>query len=257
MENNNFFNRAFGKDRDPQTHARAMLLIYGIIIAILVVYVRLRPHPPVEDNPENNKSGVLERRTPSTTPTPTQTPSATSDPTNPTPTPTPSTKPKKENDVNYAYSYTISYDGVTEVYLGKKIDYKEKFSYIKNGKTLEYAIMDDEYLIKSDNDIYKITDKLNNYFRYCKVEKILKILENRLEQTTKTYTVTNKELADVFDEKVTEPDLENTIEIIVSNNELKGINIDLSNYRSEVTSLTIKMDFADIGKVEDFEIKMN
>ena len=254
MKNNDFFSRAFGKDKDPQTHARVMLIIYGIFITAVILAVRLNPNRKVNTRNKPNGGEIVEK-----TPAPTATPEPTSDPTaTPTPTPSSSPKQKKTNDIKYAYSYTINYDDKTEVYLGKKIDDKEKFSYIKDGKTLEYAIIDDQYLIKTDSGVYHIIDKLNNYFKYCDAEKILVLLEDKIKTSTnQKHTVTNEELAKAFGEEASGPKLENTIELVIVDDELKEINMDLSNYKIDLKKFTIKMEFADIGKVEDFEIKMN
>lgn len=245
---NEFMNKAFGKEKDEQTHARVMLVIYFIFITILVILVRTSPNRNTNTNTDNKvkESTEIKEDTKTISPTPT-----------PTPTSTSTTKKKQEHDVSYAYSYTINYDGVTEIYLGKRIDDKQKFSYTKDGKTVEYAIKDDEYLIL-ENGKYHLTDRLDNYFKYCNVEKILSLLEDKLESSTETiFTITNKELAEIFDEKTINPDLENKIELELISGELKEIKLDLSNYESGINSLTIKMEFADIGKVEDFEIKMN
>ena len=239
MKKNEFWEKAFGKDKDEKTHAKAMLAIYGVFLLVIILAVRLNPNSQENNNKqEENKTGVVE----------------------PTPTPTASPDTKKEeieSDINYAYSYTITYDGVTEVYLGKRIDDKQKFSYSKDGKTLEYAIKDGEYLIK-ENDVYHITDKLDTYFRYCDIEKLLELIrEKKATPDTYIFTVTNEEIARTFKESIPEPTLTNTIELIISNSELKGLKVDFSNYVKSVKSLIIKIEYADVGKVEDFDIKMN
>ena len=246
---NDFFKNAFGKDRDEQAHARAMLLIYGVFMLIVVLFIRLSPAPKnVDSNNENNQ--VVDDNNITTTPTPTAS-------LNPEPTPTANTEKKKiEYEINYAYSYTINHDGNTEVYIGKRLDDKQKFSYIKDGKTTEYAIMDDNYLIK-ENGVYHIIDKLGNYFKYCDVEKILKLVEKKKPVSENKFIVTNLELKEAFGVVGVSNSLENTIQFEIVDGNIKSIELDLSNFIVGVDNFNIKMEFADVGNVEDFEIKMN
>ena len=53
----------------------------------------------------------------------------------------------------------------------------------------------------------------------------------------------------------------NAIQLVVSNDTLKSIDLDLSNYLSSLEgvsiTLTIHMEFADIGTTSDFDIKVS
>jgi len=163
------------------------------------------------------------------------------------------------NDINYSYSYTVTYNGKSEVYLGKKIDEKEKFTLVKDGITTNYAILNDNYLVQK-GDVYTITEKPSVFFKYCDVEKVLLLIKDKEEKNS--YNVTNNELKNNYKDNLLSDNLkDNIIKINISNDILKSIDLDFSNYYSAITnqkeSLTIHMEFADIGTTEDFEIKVS
>ena len=239
------FSKAFGKDKDEKVHSIAMLIIYFIFISIVVIAVRINSDNTIVNNKDDSNGNENIVSTPTPSPTPDATPKTT----------------KTSGDINYKYSYTITLDGKSEIYLGKVFDDKQKFSYTKDGTTLEYAIKDDQYLLKNSNGIYQLTDKLDTYFEYCDIDKFLSLIEDKITDSN-SYSVTNKEIADIFGtEAVVNGELLNNIILEMNEGELKSFYIDLSNYIKSVTGvehvLSIKMEFADIGKVEDFDIKMN
>ena len=224
--------KCFGKEKDDRYHAIAMLAIYGIFILILVLVIRLGG---------TNSSNMISN--PTTSPTTTST---------------------GNNDINYSYSYTITYNGVSEVYLGKKIDDKEKFTLVKDGTTTNYAILDDNYLIL-ENDIYHITESPSRLFKYCDAEKILTLIENEIPTENNgvtKYSVSSHNIASSFRESLSiDSEKTNSIQLVVSNDTLKSIDLDLSNYLSSLEgvsiTLTIHMEFADIGTTSDFDIKVS
>lgn len=251
MKNNDFkevLNKCFGKEKDDKYHALAMLAIYGIFILIVIIMIRLGGS---SSNIENNNTNP--------TPTPSQTIS---------PTPTNDVDIEDNttitNDINYSYSYTVSYNGTTEVYLGKKIDEKEKFTLIKDGITTNYAILSDNFLIL-ENDIYHITENPSKFFKYCDVEKVLLLIENEISTengNTIKYNITNSHLASSFKDNIKlNNEQTNLIIITTENNNLKSVDLELNNYISSVegstNTLTIHMEFANIGTTEDFEIKVS
>lgn len=256
MKNKEFkeiLKKCFGKEKDDRYHSIAMLIIYGIFIFIVVLIIRL----------SGTATSTLENQ-PTQTPNPTP-PIVTPD-YNDNPEPLPEDK-KEEivgNDINYSYSYTITINGETEVYLGKKIDDKEKFTLIKNGKTTDYAILNDNYL-KLENGIYHITENPSDFFKYCDVEKILSLVDDidSLETNNKLeYSISNADIAYVFRDRISvDNNKTNKVELTVSNNSLKSIDFNLNNYltsvKGEETALSIHMEFADIGTTEDFEIKVS
>lgn len=245
-------NKCFGKEKDDRYHAIAMLTIYGIFIVILVVMIRVGGTSTTSNLDENNTS------------TPTSSPSTTV---------LPSSSPEVDinqennitsNDINYSYSYTISYNGVSEVYLGKKIDEKEKFTLIKDGVTTDYGILSDNYLVL-ENGAYHITESPSRFFKYCDVDKILALVENEIPTENNgmiKYTVSNQDLESAYKDEISiDNEQLNSVQLYTSGELLKGIDLDFSNYFSSVqgttVTLTIHMEFADIGTTEDFELKVS
>ena len=237
--------KCFGKEKDDRYHAIAMLAIYGVFILILVIFIRV-------GGSSTNQTVIKE-------PNQTSSPSSTNpakDPSLETPITSPSV-----NDINYSYSYTITYNGVSEIYLGKKVDEKEKFTLIRNGITTDYAILNDNYLIL-ENGIYHITENPSKFFKYCDIEKILSLVENKIptqnEERIK-YTISNQELSFVYrDTLALDNEQSNMIQLSLLDNMLKGLDLDLSNYFTSIegtaVSFLIHIEFVDIGTTEDFQI---
>lgn len=250
MKNSDFkeiWKKCFGKEKDDRYHAIAMLAIYGVFLLIIILMVRLGGSTI---NNENSNS-------------------------TPTPSPTPTTKPSEdnedeidniidENDINYSYSYTITYNGVSEVYLGKKIDDKEKFTLVKDGITTDYAILSDNYLIL-ENEIYHLTESPSRFFKYCDIEKILLLVENEISTTNENsvkYNLSNTSLAFSYKDTITiNNEKTNLATLTIINDVLKSVDLDFSNYITAIDGkesvLTIHMEFVDIGTTEDFEIKVS
>lgn len=242
--------KCFGKEKDDRYHAIAMLVIYGIFMIILIAVIRIGGSSTTNSSLNQNNN-----TTPSPTITPTPPVDNSEEDSNPS---------INMNDINYSYSYTISYNGVTEVYLGKKIDEKEKFTLIKNGTTTDYAILNDNYLIL-ENGTYHITENPSKFFKYCDVEKILLLIENEIPTENNEsikYSISNQSLVTTFKESLTiNNEQTNLIQLHVSGETLKSVDLDFSNYILSLegidASLTIHMEFADIGTTEDFEIKVS
>ncbi len=242
-----FFKNSFGKEKNSRSHAIAMLAIYGIFMAIIVVVIRTTPVneesvEPIQNNTSKPEE-VIEDNTEKTSEK--------------------DLNIKKNYDVNYSYSYTITFDGQKEVYLGKKVDDKEKFSYIKDGNTVDYAILNENYLIFEEG-VYHITDTLDTYFRYCNIDKILSVLEKSeyVEAGNKyIYNLSNTSVFNMLLDNIQNDNKGlNTIELEFDTENLKGINMNLDNYISSVLdsshSLNILIEFANVGTTEDFEIKV-
>lgn len=242
----NFFKNSFGKEKNSRSHAIAMLVIYGIFIVVVIMVIRTTPVKEKEIAPNDSADKQEEIIDNSETENNKE-----------------DSGKKKNFDINYSYSYTITYDDEQEVYLGKKIDDKEKFSFIKNSTTLEYAILNDNYLIL-ENGTYRITDKLDTYFKYCDVEKITSLLETLeyVEANNKyVYNIDNVKLAHAFGDTINSNNSTlNNIELEVVDDDLKSINLNLDSYISSIMgnnhTLNIKMEFANVGTTEDFEIKV-
>lgn len=243
--------KCFGKEKDSRYHAIAMLAIYGIFMLILVVVIRMSGSDLSYQDGTNSM-------TPTPTPVDTSIPNVDIDDNDADADVTDS------NDINYSYSYTVTYNGVSEVYLGKKIDAKEKFTLIKDGVTTDYAILSDNYL-KLENGIYHITENPSNFFKYCDVEKILLLTENEIsiESNNSTkYNVSNADISRYFNDKISiDNEQTNLVQLNFIDDNLKNIDLDFSNYLSsvngETVTLTIHMEFVDVGTTEDFEIKVS
>ena len=254
MKSNDFkeiLKKCFGKEKDEKYHAVAMLAVYGIFILVLIIMIRLGGE---STNNEKNNNIQTETQTPIVTPT--NTPNSDID--------TELDTGVGGNDINYSYSYTITYNGITEVYLGKKLDSKEKFTLIKDGITNDYAILNDNYLILQ-NGSYHITENPSKFFKYCDVEKFLLLVENEIStenQNNIKYNITNSKIASYFKDNISiNNELTNLITFTMENNILKGVDLNLNNYISSIegsnSTLTIHMEFVDIGTTEDFEIKIS
>jgi len=245
-----FFKKAFGKEKDTRAHAISMLAIYGIFMVIAITIVRSVPYNQEITNEDIDSQIEAEEKIDETVETEEET--------------TTSSTGVIDSDINYSYSYTITFDGETEVYLGKRIDDKQKFSYIKDGVTLEYAILDDNYLVLEDGT-YILTDTLDTYFKYCDIEKILELIENVVPEESDNYlkyNLSSSDIANVMSDTLTSVDdnKNNSINIVLENGSLRTILLNFDSYISNVLgeshTLNIRMDYADIGTVEDFEIKI-
>lgn len=234
-------------DDTKRKHSLIKLAIYGIFLIVVIIAIRTGSDNTNNNSSTNNQSKIEEK------------------------TEVKEDKNKeiqektsiiRENDVNYSYMYTVVLDGKTETYIGKRIDEKEKFSYTKNNEIKEYAIMDDNYFIL-DGDIYHLTDKLDNNFKYCDIEKILSIIETiqPVSNDSLIFNVDNSKLSYVFGDVIKEKKEDfNTIKINVTEDSIQSVEINFNSYISSILtgnhSLSIKMEYANVGKVEDFTIKL-
>lgn len=243
--------KCFGKEKDDRYHAIAMLCLYGIFLTIIVVMIRIggtNQSPEITDKtPNNSINNTSNNNTPVTTPD-----NNNDNQSNIT-----------SNEINYSYSYTITYNGNSEVFLGKKIDEKEKFTHIKDGITTDYAILNDNYLIL-ENGSYHITNNPSSLFKYCNADKIISLVADEIpteNAVTIKYQVTNKRIASGYnDTLLLDNEQNNSIILNMIDNDLKSIDLDLSNYISSVKAdnitLVIHMEFVDVGTTEDFNINI-
>ena len=237
------FGKIFGKNKNNRLHAIFMLTVYAIMIGVLVLSLRNTDITKDKKETTTNTSSVVEENNEEKNIV---------------------SKPRKiDSDINYSYSYKIIYDNNIETYIGKRVDDKEQFSYIKNNETIKYAILDGNYFIFK-GDKYQLIDKLDNSFKYCDVSKILLLVEGKepvLDGNKFKYSIKNGDIASWFGDIVKNSDLSNDIEILIENDALKQITLNLSNYISSIDgnnhSLNITMDFANIGTTEDFDIEVN
>ena len=235
--------KCFGKQKDEKYHAVAMLAIYGLFIFILVLVIRINGGSSIDETNNNTNNDV-------------QVPINT---VSPTPTSTPEQETNLTNINSYSYSSTITYNGVSEVFLGKKYQTKQKFSYIKNSSITEYAILNNEYF-KQENGIYQQSSSPSRHFKYCDVNKILTLIQNKTS-IENNYQLSNKEMITTYDDMISiDNEQLNTITLNKENNTIKSIDLDYSNYISslEGTNLTliIHIELSDINNTNDFEINI-
>lgn len=232
------FQKCFGKKKDTRYHAITMLAIYGILLLIIMIVVRIGGSSTsnVQENSNPTPSPIVEDDSHQTT---------------------------NQEKINYSYSYMITDNGKNEIYLGKKVGDKQKFTFIKDNSTVDYAVIKNNYFIL-ENGTYQITENPSKFLKYCDREKIKLLVADEIpteNNHTISYSVSNQVIA-LFFEEVLEQDFEKTnfIQIHTVNDEVKTIDIDLSNYLSSLEkvdrTLTIHMEFVDIGTTEDFEISL-
>ena len=230
---------AFGKEQDTRVHAIAMLCIFFVFIIVLVAFLgNNKPVTNQDINGNNNKENKeINKKIEDNN--------------------------EEDNDINYSYSYILEYDSITETYLGKRIDNKEKFILIKDGVSLDYAKVGDSFL-KLENGKYHITDSID-HFKYFNMETLLELLESHHSSNTENgakYEVITLDLANKYkDPLVTWGGAsENEIIIRYESDTIKEVTMNLDNYISCVKgdghTLRIKMEFANIGTTEDFNIEM-
>lgn len=243
--------KCFGKEKDDRYHAIAMLIIYGIFFIFVVVFIR-------------TNSSSINKSTTNTDTSTTASPTTSSVINNDNSNTEDNNSYTVENDINYSYSYTINYNNSSEVYIGKKIDDKEKFTLVKDNNTVNYAKLDDNYLILKEDNIYHITETPSKFLKYCDTDTILTMVEKEILTENSEgikYSVSNASLSKAFNDNIiADNELENTIKLTITDNTLKSIYLDLSNYINSIgdnSSLTINMEFVDIGTTEDFEIKVS
>lgn len=238
--------QCFGKERNEQYHAIFMLVIFGVFILVLSILLRSVPTDNNSKSPSN--------------PSPSETPTVTKKPSTTSPTTTP-----KENvsfDVNYSYVFTIMNNGTKEMFTGKRIDEKEIFTYVTSTTSGNYAKLSNNYL-KKENGTYHIVDSPSSNLKYTNIDTIMGLIE--AASLTKsdniyTYTVpTSKVLTTYQSNKLVEASVCDKIVATVVNNQVKTINVDFSNYATVIngnvpTTLTVNMEFNDIGTTENFEI---
>lgn len=236
--------KCFGKNKDDRYHAIAMLAIYGIFMFIVVMMIRVSgPIEYVDDNSSNNNEVKQEEIV------------------------------KNEEDIkdfdnssigsNYSYTYTVTYNGNTEVYIGKKVNEKEKYTFIKDGVSTQYAIVSDSYMIFEDNT-YHTTDIPNNYFKYINLDYIFTYIKDSIfteSGNNYIYKVSNKTLGLTYKDTITlDNEKDNTITMEYEGNILKTIDLDYSNYFTSINNteetFTVHMEFTDIGTTSDFEINI-
>lgn len=242
--------KCFGKEKNDRYHAIAMLALYGLFFIILIIFIRLSPTPT-----ETNKA-----ETPTNTNKPTT--NITSDNKNET---SNEKIPNEKFDINYSYIYTLEYNGVKEVFTGKRLDDKEIFTYITSTGSTDYARLSNNYLIK-ENKEYHLVDIPSQNLKYTDMDKIVLLTEKSSlskEGNVYKYNVPVSEILTMYNRnQIAEATTYDSIIVTLENEVIKTIDINFSNYAYIIngnvpTNLTIKMEFNNIGTTENFDVTVS
>lgn len=261
MENFNLkdlLKKCFGKDKDDKYHAAGMLIIYGIFIAILVIFIRTSPsntnNEVKKENSNNNANSNSQIKLDENG----KSSSGSNDNDKKTTT-------AEKFDVNYSYIFTINTNGVKEIFTGKKLDEKEIFTYINSKGSIDYAKLSDNYLLK-ENGEYHIVDMPSVSLMYTDMDKISSLSENGQlirNDNIYTFTVKTNDVVKSFnpDSKILVSDeLTDTIIITTENEMIKTINMSLNNYYSVLYgsgTLDVKVELNNIGTTENFDVTIS
>lgn len=242
------FQKSFGKDKNERFNAIAMLIIFGLFIAIFSITVRNVDIPEEEKKLDNTSNPII---------------NSTMSPTNP--------GNLEENiedgtyEVNYSYLYTFNLNGKEEIITGKRLDSKEIFTIINTDGSTEYAKVSENYL-KKEKDKYQLVDSPSPHLTYTNLDSLLEILDEltpNINQNQYTYYVPTNTILRSYYPNSTQfdsMDTYNTVVITKNENILEKIDIDYSSLYSllngTTTSYTITMVFNNIGTTEDFTIRI-
>ena len=124
-----------------------------------------------------------------------------------------------------------------------------------------------KFLIKSQKNFIFLrkTSKIKKQQHKTDEDKIKHVETNEIPTengNSVMYKLSNATLASTFKDTLTLDNKQlNSISMVINNNNLKSVTLDLSNYISSITgtthTLTINMEYANIGTTENFDIKIN
>ncbi len=245
--------KCFGKEKDERLHAIAMLILWGIFIAIIVIMIRLSPSTPPEDTKQGNNNQNNNQIQGENPPLENNTEENNED-------------TSEIYEINYSYIYTVTNNGEEEVITGKKLDEKEIFTIITKEGSESYAKLSDNYLQK-ENGEYHIVESPSSNLIYCDVEDISYLTEmGKLTRNGDIYTYQIptyqiiKLYNPTFDTTNIDKNMMDTITLTLENGTLKKINANYNQYLTTVSgrlsTLTIAMEFTQVGTTEDFEITL-
>ena len=245
--------KCFGKEKDESLHAISIIIIWRLIILILVIMIRLSPTPDDQNSttPNDNKDSQTQ----------VETPGIGNNNGNDE-----SSSPTESFEVNFSYIYTVTNNGVQEVIKEKKIDEKEIFTIITKEGSNSYAKLSNNYLQK-ENGEYHIVESPSPNLIYCDVEDISYLTEIGTLTTqgnVYTYQVPITQIVKLynptFDTTSIDSNLMDTITLTTENGTLKSIKANYNNYLTTVSgrisTLTIEMEFSQVGTTEDFEVTL-
>lgn len=240
--------KCFGPEKNERYHAIAMLIIFGLFIAVLVILLRTGNYD--ESNLDTTKTSNT-----SNTPAPTITPS-----------PTDSTTTNPSYDVNYSYLYTFDLNGVKQVITGRKLDDKEIFTIITESGSSEYAYLSGNYL-KKENGVYQIIENPSDHLLYVDLDVIEEITSSstpNINLNQMTYYIPTSTLLETYfkdSNLIDSVSSHNTIILTINEGQLSRIDLDYSSLYSLISGTTskytISIELSNIGSTEDFDITIN
>ena len=227
---------------DRKQKARIVLLGYFIFIVLIIVVVRLSTTSVPKNNDEGNKEPVNND-------------------------PQEKEKVVIDDDIaqmfsfidqnNYNFKVTIDYQNQIFTIDGKRFDDKYDFTYSNGVDTLYFLGTASNIRVKED-DIYRTVVFPYVYVNFFDNDELKTILR-KADLVDGVYQISNDSINEIVSLKGTMENRENlnTLELIVKNNKVVGINIDCSNAISDLQNdnLTAKISivYENFGLVEDFE----
>lgn len=165
---------------------------------------------------------------------------------------------------NYNFDFNLIYDGISYKSTGKR--YNDKYSYVLTNKEDKRLFLGTVDIMKSklnDEKEYKETPFLYAYINYFDNKVLVDIL-NKSAFVLDHYEISNSDLMEIIDlrmNKKLNSDLKNSIDLILKNNKIIEIDIDFSNFVSEIEnkkiSAKVELKYSNFNKIEDFSTEIN
>ena len=165
---------------------------------------------------------------------------------------------------NYNFDFNLIYNGVSYKSTGKR--YNEKYSYTLTNKEDKRLFLGTSHIMKSklnDEKEYKETPFLYAYINYFDNDVLMNIL-NKSAFVLDHYEISNSDLMDTIDLRINKKlnsDKKNNIDLVLKNNKIVEIDIDFSNFVSEIenkkTTAKVELKYSNFNKIEDFSIEIS
>ena len=161
---------------------------------------------------------------------------------------------------NFSFTYVLKIDDQNYIYMGKKYDYKSKFSYQRNIEKDNYYQSSKEFYIEK-NDDYVRTDNPFQYFDFSDSSMISKLItESSYNKRDNIYEINNVDFSKVIKGKdILKNKNINTIDISFTDSDIVRVTIDFTNYVKEIEDnhnlIVLDLEYRDFGKIADFQIE--
>ena len=161
---------------------------------------------------------------------------------------------------NFSFTYVLKIDDQNYIYMGKKYDYKSKFSYQRNIEKDNYYQSSKEFYIEK-NDDYVRTDNPFQYFDFSDSSMISKLItESSYNKRDNIYEINNVDFSKVIKGKdILKNKNINTIDISYTDSDIVRVTIDFTNYVKEIEDnhnlIVLDLEYRDFGKIADFQIE--